>query len=345
MPLEVLHDVGRFRINTERGFRVLDILMNAFRSKAYPYGREGVEPPQLEHNLPRGGDFQLGGFEHAHFLFAACYYMRNMDSRVAFQAMTRVYSQRPDIFIPSNGQHVEPRMVTQLLLDNRLTYDMENVGRYWVENARRIVEVWDGSVLNLFQGVDTFANALSRIQNRKQGRGFLGFQEKMTSMLIYFLMHADMIPRWIFPPPIDFHINRLVFATEIVELRDTDDGTITYNRKLLAALREFFELYLKDRRACPMELADAMWLLSRTLCKKNPGNASRFIDQGNGGRDRRHEAVPISWSPSQVTRYKQSCWSCPLERECKWNIPAAGRYVQGGITLRSRRERAPLLHF
>ncbi len=137
------------------------------------------------------------------------------------------------------------------------------------------------------------------------------------------------------------------------------------------AARDVTEWYCRKYRISPIALCDAIWLLSSNLCKHNPGNSGYVFDpirdrkaelkrktgsehpelgleistqaQENGAdaaakiksRDRymglRWSAEEISDNPTLRRKFDRSCGRCPAEKECCFNISAAGQYNGYGL--------------
>ncbi|MBI2063012.1 MAG: hypothetical protein HYT61_02095 [Candidatus Yanofskybacteria bacterium] len=318
--------------------------MAAFDTGQYPFDKPWAKPPQIPENMPR--NLTLGSKEHPLFLFCLCYHMRGgIDSITAIKSLAKLYETKPEIFVPENGMNRDPQEITGFLREVGLGFQSREIGRAWVENFKMLVRYWDSSPVKLLEGVETYEEACERIRNKlvKKNRienknsGFLGFQEKMVSMLIHFLMEAGFIDSFHFPPPVDFHVLRTMFGHEILLIEEWDKDN--YNKKTLSLIRELLSGYLLKYNVNPLRLCEAMWIISRTLCSQHPGNISNVGDYE--ARKTTIKPIDITWNRSQVNSYFRTCGSCPIERTCKFNIPSAYYYITGNIVIRGTRQKPP----
>lgn len=329
-----------FRIDRERAKEVLGRLLATQRKREYPYNLPQAQKPNIVENLPR--NLPMKTREHALFLFASCYYMRGgIQSHVAFKRLSQFHEAAPLFFLPEHAENQEPAKVTEYLLSVGLGFQAKQNGRFWVENARRLVARWEGDPRLVYDGVMDYDEACRRVRNdgtKKQG-GFMGFREKMVSMLTYFLLDAELIEEFSFPLPIDFHVMRLLVSHEILVFDNRDFNP--YQPKVLAKLRPFLEKYARENGFSPLEMSEVLWLFSRTLCSQHPDNSSSVKER----RARKSVIVPLGkpWGKNQTLTYERSCGRCPVESTCKWAVPAADYYVKGRITLRAERSRPPQL--
>lgn len=323
-------------VNTERAEQVLGTLLLAYRQKRYPFDQPEAVPPQIRENLPES--LIWGSREHGLFLFALCYWMRGgIKSHVAIRQLTRLYNHEPAIFLPENEEDWDAASLTDQFNVVHLGFNAEQTGQIWKQNLKTLRTLWESDPRNLFQGISTYEEACARIQNRRKS-GFKGFQEKMVSMLAYFFMHADMIDRWDFPIPVDFHVLRTIFAHEILTVESEDGGKNGfYTKPVLATVRELLLNYCKRHNVDPIELCDAVWLYSGIMCSQYAGNQS---SEGSSKRNGRRTIIhPIArWTSAQTRRYERTCAVCVVRATCTWTIPAAAYYVGGRLELRERHE-------
>ncbi len=332
-----------------------DTLMAALAAGAYPYNTKKGQVPQIPENLPRNGF--ASEVHKASFFFAACYFMRGgVTSDSGVRGLTRMYNEHPEYFEPSVAAELEPQAIREALLKVRLGYnELPNTPRFWVENSKQIVQFWQGDPRRIFDGVGTYDEACARVQNQKTRRkarpkspypGFLGFQEKMVSMLIYFFMDVGLLTPWHFPLPIDFQVLRFLLEHEIIRVEDLPNGNY-YHSEVLAEARALTLWYAQEHNINPLRFCDAVWCYSRAVCEQNPGNETRGrgrYRKGGLGRKAPIRAAEVVWSRSQLEAYERSCGRCPVEASCKWNIPSGPYYVQGKLIIRGPRRRSPQLH-
>jgi hypothetical protein len=159
----------------------------------------------------------------------------------------------------------------------------------------------------------------------------------MVSMLAYFYMDAGFISKTSFPAPIDFHLLRIMTATEMLTVEDlTSDRFV---EEYTAAARKLTFTYAHERGVGMTAISDVLWLLSRSLCQHNPGTEMR---KGlSAGRKTTLTPVPILWTPGQREGFRRSCKHCPLRPMCKWNVPSMPYYVGGKLIVLGRRQEPP----
>jgi hypothetical protein len=258
--------------------------------------------------------------------------------------LATIYDQRPDLFDCAQAAEVEPEEVAGVLKENGLGFQA-SVGALWVENARRMQERWGGDPRNIFKGVDSYEKALERIQNDGNGKGFIGFQEKMVSMATYYLMDDEMIEPFVFPLPVDLHVLRVSVANELLVFEGYEEDENLYSSETLRELRTLYYEYAVHHEINPLRLCDALWLLSQSSCGKHPGNITLEPDGRKNRNGRKTNLVPLPVDVNDVNQqraYENSCRCCPIESTCRWNVPGKIYYVQGELKRRGERVRFPL---
>lgn len=203
---------------------------------------------------------------------------------------------------------------------------------------------WGGDPRNIFKGINSFEGAVEKLKNRgnwkvENPNGFYGFREKMVSMLIYFYAHAGIIELFKFPPPIDFHVSRILLSNLVVVVKEYVPG-IRFTREEMSdigigVMRKW--IYEEDKD--PVVFSNALWLLSRDVCDKAPGNYSR-VPKVRNGRNTEVTAVTYSMTESRYKTYtRRGCSRCPLRETCELSIPSAPYYINGVLELRGERPR------
>ncbi len=322
------------KINTRKATEIFNSLVNSYVERTYPFNKPEATPPQTRENLP--SNIIWGSRGHALFLFTLCYWMRGgIDSHTAVRQLAKLYQAEPQLFLPENNEKLNPAKVTEASKKFGLGFNAEEIGLAWKKNLARIQGLYNGDPRRIFQGLSTYDEACERIQNKGKN-GFLGFQEKMVSMLTYFFMDAGMVDKWNFPIPVDFHVLRIVFANEIITAeKEEANGNGFYTKPVLLAVREICLNYCIEKGVDPLILCEAVWLFSKLMCNRHPGNESEV-----GGRHgRKTELSPIKrWTASQSQSYVAACGSCVIESTCMHCVPSAAYYISGKIILRERRE-------
>lgn len=323
---------------------VVDTLLEARANHEFPYTLEAANLPQDERNMPP--ELPRGGRGHANFLWAACYYMRGgIKSTAAFAGLSSVYAAEPELFDPHHAMNDDPERITELLKAHSLAFSSSTIGPAWVENARRMVELYDGDPRQIFAGTTNYDVLLSRVKNNGRGKGFVGFQEKMVSMITYYLMDSELIPYFDFPLPVDFHVLRVSAANEIITFENLPEDGDIYSDKTLATLRAMYHDFSVTHGVSQLDVCNAVWSLSSAICGTQPGNIMHEKDRNNrDGRNTYIKPMPIDTSDSkQIKMYERSCGLCPLEQSCAHNMPSKEYYIRGRAIL-SERKRFPTVN-
>jgi len=328
-------------VDKKRAKEIFDRLVVAYSTMEYPFNLPEAIPPQTRQNLPP--TLMWGSREHALFLFVSCYWMRGgIRSDEAIRRLTRIYLSCPEIFLPefiSDMHDTELPALAAFLRLFRLGFNADEIAGAWKKNFLKIFRKWNSDPRKIFDGISTYEEACDRIQKKKNKNGFHGFQEKMVSMITYFFMDAEIIDRWHFPIPVDFHVLRTVFAHEIVVADPSEaNGNGFYTKAVLAAVRELFHSYCVENNVDPLILCNAVWLHSGLMCNQHPGNQTN--EGEHEGRKTTLTPVP-KWSQAQSRTYDRVCAVCVIRKTCVWCVPSAEYYVAGKLVLRERRESPP----
>jgi hypothetical protein len=358
-----------FTIDYKQSLNSFSPAMRARAALEFPYDTPSV---QRRENWPK--DMVWGSLDHAIHLFLTCLYQKGgIDSETAIKQIGRLSVRYPNLFDPEYfrglGEDGAAEFIPDLIeiLDRfGLGSNANDAARSWVYNMQKLAIYWNGDPRLLFRDVtqevarrtweslafaeENYERLCRRIMRSPsikhaklmaQPYGFYGFRHKMVSMFAYFLIDAGIIPRFAYPPPIDFHILRFLCATQVLRFNVLKPGSFIKTPKLLPAAREVTLWYVVNTRTSSEVFAEAMWVLSRELCKRTPGNKCS-VDKTRNGHDRVIYEHPVDWEKqSVVRRYNKTCGMCPVESECKWNVDSAHYYVKGGVNLCKAREQAP----
>jgi len=329
-------------VDYDRVEEVLTTLTTALENNQYPYNLDSVRVPQDSRHMPK--NLELGTKEHAMFLFTVCFYMRGgTKSTTAVQQLAGMYEKYPELFVASLAKDLDPKIIKPILAEYGLGFH-GSVPKQWVHNAKIMDELWDGNPINIYKDVDTYEPCVERIANKPGGRGFWGFQEKMVSMLTYYLMDEDLIPYFDFPPPVDLHLMRVSISNELVKFKGYGEHEDLYSEELLSKMRDYFYEFAVEHKINVLRLADAVWLLSQSLCGNQPGNVTLepLGSKDRTGRGTFLVAQPVDINDSrQRTMYRKTCGGCPIESTCKFNIPGKYYIVQGRLIKRGERTKFP----
>ncbi len=336
-------------------FKLLDTILPLWKAvpKRYPYNRkEAFIPQRLIPEKLRADKRAL-----ACFYFYACIYMRGgIESKQAFNALLRMHEEHPDLFDPLLARFMSVADV-QSILKQFIGWDSRAAAYNWVENSRRLAENWGGNPLNLVKGVRSYEEACRRMRNKRtrsdrilagrDGEGFVGFQYKMVSMFLYFLDWEKLLPiRFPYPSPADFHNFRLGIAAGAIKVILEPGEVAKANEKMSAPWRAAIMAYLRERKADPVEVADAIWLFSLVLCGNSPATLTK-ADPLRKKLDKNKEEIETlmthaqvietwdlrKWALSKTTALKQTCLVCPFMATCR-PVPARPYYTKGLLVIR-----------
>lgn len=317
---------------------MIEDVLHLYRNNLDPFNRPGARLPQDPRHLPK--TLKLGTIEHRWYLWAANYYMRGgVDSNEAFVMLSRVYDAHPEYFDPFYVvAELDIEDLRAALVAAGLKWSKNKVPEFWFENARRMINLYDGDPANIFKGITTYDEACARIQNDHRGGGFKGFQKKMVSMVTYFYMEAGFIDPFEFPIPVDIHVMRLTQSNEVVKvygewpMTDLLDGS--RDDQLLDVIRRFYMWCATEKGYDPIELCSALWMYSRLKCADNV-EAVWAIVKVKGEKDDKNRKTIIKrirpdWqNPATHKQYMRSCGTCVLQQTCRWNFGSAPYYKFG----------------
>lgn len=335
-------------VNKGHAYPILDRLLGAYTTNQPPYNLDRVRLPQDPRHMPK--TLEYGSVDHAMFMFNVCYYMRGgIKSNDAVKRMSNIYDDYPELFNCDYTRTFDAVELENILGRYGLGFQ-KTVSKQWIENSRRMQDDYEGDPRNIFTGVNTYEQSQELIKNQN-GNGFIGFQDKMTSMIIYYLMEQELIEPFNFPIPIDIHVMRVSIANEMVSFADENgnevpNGTRFYTPETLSALRSLYFDYAGENNVNPIRLCEAVWMLSESSCGKHPGNKT-IEPLGRKNRDGTNtillpNVVDIS-DAAQQKAYAESCAICPLVETCEYNIPGGQYYIGGDVIIRGRRVRFPSL--
>ncbi len=287
----------KFYADYDQARTVFDLLIDRLSKKGPPYNTAMV--PQADQFLPV--NLEKGSREHAIFLFSLCLWMRGgIESDTAARFLKAMHESHPAAFEPtcySNTGAEETAQqiasVTDLLVEHQLGQRVEENAPGWVYNMRKLQRFWDSDPRRLMNDNPSFSTLVDRIISKtsdKNGNfarednphGFRFFREKMVAMLAYFLIDAKLVPMFYTPVPVDFHVLRLLTSNGILRIQGMEmHETLGINflrTDVLRLAREVTEWYCRENKVSPIALCDSLWLLSRSLCRNNPGNSGYVVN-------------------------------------------------------------------
>ena len=341
----------RVNIDYDRGRAVVGALIELWRNRSYPFDR-AVLPQQLIPPSIRGDKLTL-----ALFYFYACLLMRGgIESETAFRQLFKIHERFPDLFVPEKAQHVSHSDLVGVVGEH-IGWDKKAISAFWIENSKRLVEAWGGNPLTVFRGVTTYEEAVNRTRNKKRKgdpppsdlffhAGFVGFQHKMTSMLLYFFEYEGLLPtNFHYPPPVDFHHCRLFLAHRILVVKGGNPGYVRYEERITSPIRSFLSWYIKNHDATTLELSDTLWLYSKLMCGEAPGNTTKSPKKAgvNSPGETPRFQLPLThhfdnaeWARTKTKSFLSTCGVCSVRETCTFSIPARPYFAQGKFVLTPR---------
>lgn len=328
--------------NFARIDEVLMTLLDSYSRKLYPYNLDSTRVPQDPRHMPRRPEFtklieersEEDCIKLANFWFIDCYYMRGVnDSNDMTINLATLYEDHPEIFDPHHAMTMNPADIEKLILEYHMPVQHAQISKFWVENARRMVERYDGDPRKIFENFGSYDELVDRVRNDGKGGGFQGFQKKMTSMIGYFMMINDLIPYQNIPLPVDFHVMRVSISTEMITFPDiVEPRQIDFDR-VTDVLREIYYDFADHHDISQLDLCDVVWLYSGAACSVSPTNS-----QSIKGERKARETVfapalesAESATSKQVDAYNASCGHCRLTALCAQNVPSGEYYIAGRV--------------
>lgn len=338
---EILDGKGSIIIpDFERIDQVITTLADSYERKLYPYNLDSTRVPQDPRHMPRNLELDVEKCDEqqkiqlASFWFADCYYMRGVnDSNDMTINLAKLYEDHPEIFDFKNAMNLQPKYVESLLLEYHLPVQHKAISKYWVENARRMIDRYDGNPMKMFENFGTYSELLKRGRNDHKGGGFQGFQKKMVSMLSYFYMATELIEYQNIPLPVDFHVMRMSLSNELIRFENMPASGFVEFEKTADFLREVFFDLADHLDISQLDLCDIVWLYSRDACVNSPTNSQRIIGKRQGRSTVFAPAIDSAdqATPEQIEAYDRSCGICRLRETCAHNVPSGRYYVAADI--------------
>lgn len=315
-------------IDYSRAREVFTLMLERYRSRRYPFQNMEEDLPQ-HMVLP---EIAADPLRLARHLFFSCHYMRGtVISSHAFRVLNELQCEYPwlftdEILILTSSNEVGEALGT------KIKWQQEAIGRAWLENARTLHREWRGDPRNIFKEVKTKGALYRRVMGQKyrskvsnRYTGFIGFQEKMTSMLAYFLEATGLIEPNPLSAPIDFHHFRVYLATGMIVLTVSE---VRYEKVKQFGI-QLAERLQRDFGLTQVEYGDIIWLWSLRSCRRSPHNRTTQIVES--GSDRLVcRVVPVEWTASQIEAHNRTCGRCYIADYCRFGIPA-GIYYNSGV--------------
>jgi len=281
--------------NSERALKVFQILINSFKNEELIcFQRKNL--PQIKF-LP--AEIKKGSYEHRCWLWVMAVFMRaKVNSDKIFSRAEEQYAKNPEMFLPEYlakaSIYDEISVFTKRIIDHL----SENISSSLQKNARAL-EIYSWDPLNIFTGKKRYREIWEVLKTKN----FSGWQEKIISLLILWFEENQWVEPLFGPPPLDIHVWRILFNTNIV--KSEEKIRIDNAKKLILP---FLEEVCEKNQLDTASLDGAMWQLSRTLCRRQP----------------------------------KFCHTCPIENHCE-SFLLSESYYRGGKLFAQPREKTQQL--
>lgn len=281
----------------EKALEVFRILIKSFENEEFAFfKRENL--PQ-EKFLP--AEIKKGSYEHRCYLWIIAVFMRaKVNSDKVFERAKEQYANNLEMFSPeylaTAGLHSEISIFTGTIIDHL----SENISLSLQKNAQAL-EIYAWDPLNIFADKKRYREIWKVLKTKE----FSGWQEKIISLLILWFEENQWIKPLFGPPPLDMHVLRILFNTNIIEFEETI--RVDKAKKLILPL---IEEVCEQNQFITASLDGAMWQLSRNLCRHQP----------------------------------KHCHACPIESFCEFLL-LSSQYYRGGKLATQPREKTKQLFF
>ncbi len=333
-------------IDHQRADLVFDTLVRALQEKKFPYNNTDTPQTIVGSRLSKYSQRQ-----RALFWFYLCMYMRGpVKSNYAAEKLFEVFEAQAGggIFDPECRYSTMSEVVDVVMTYHNFTRLLSDVKKFWAFGSQKLLTLYNGDPRNIFSGTKSFDDIEERVRYRSvSGLGFMGFQKKMSSMLAYFLRDQELIETDDFPPPVDFHLMRVMVLTGVLVLEEGDPKKFRYETSSQLGYQAI-ESYQARSGQKPIVLGDALWLLSGSLCNLSPKNQEALafgifckdtISAAVVSKKKRlarppglfsHHGVELDVSVNvNSLRMQQTCGRCPVNSFCRGGIPAVEYYNYG----------------
>lgn len=336
--------------NEERAESVFRILAEAWRKQVWVFKKESL--PQKMLNLPEDPR------NRANVLFLCALLQRgpaiseSVTRWVKILFEIRPEMQKPEVISSMNEKEITRAFEeTAKVIESReekgsIAYRKNEFVKFWKHNSEVLTKHWNADAREIFKGACDFEEAYARIDPETQppDSAIQGAKRKIISLASIWLKDDMLIEKTPGPIPVDFHALRVLWACEIIKFNNFEHELEQNGRPRLQNLKGLSSVRISEPRtnaiakwsqkllleigASNQELNPALWLLSRTSCRRLALN--RTTD--NKG------VLALNSEYGE----KNTCSACPIQEHCKWAVPN-GPYSRFGYLVRRPRTRHPQL--
>jgi len=330
----------KVRFNESIAAEVFTVLDRYYREKKGVLISAGLP----EDNYPPK-EANLSEKEIVDFFFYTALTMRGgMVSDSPFKLLWSLREKNPGMFNPEIViAHWSMEKIRKTFTETGFLYKNWEIPKCWYQNSVNLCQWWGGDVRNVFKyGVSEFEEAFRRIDYEKSKVGFYGMRRKIFSLLTIWLQEKGLIPIFPTPIPVDFHAMRILWATEIVDagklarpftpkpqhpeqIRGKTAISINFTGTGFPdQIAIWSQKFLQKIDISHMTINPILWILSRSLCAGQFQNITKDDAKTYVETDDLQKNSNL-WPKN----YQDPCHVCPIEKWCKWSIPAAPYYRWG----------------
>ena len=254
--------------NVDKAKIVFDILIDSFDKKAVHWFSDDNLPQKAL--LPEG--LVPGSAEHTKFLFFIAPFMRaRVDSSWVFKRFQILYNSPENnymgrqLFIPE--QHIKQDFNVILWIDvclarAGLTFKSDEFVKIWHTNALNLKN-FQYDPLKIFENIVTYSD----VWEKMIGNGFIGWREKILSLLTLWYQEAGLLKRQLLGVvPVDFHALRVMMNTGVVVVSNEDDIFEVKAEAVIKNILPFLRNFCYEQKVFVPSLSAALWLLSKFGC-------------------------------------------------------------------------------
>lgn len=281
-----------------------------------------------------------------------------------FKIIHYLWKECPDLFIPRIVASWAPERVEKILRSSFVPvfgndtsstsgYKIAEHARSWIANSFTLHRYWGDDPRNVFWGCPDFEEAFRRIDYKRAAEaGFRGMRRKIFTLYTIWLQEKELINYFPTPIPVDFHAMRVLWACEIINCRSVErpfapkagqpeslrgKACVRVSERFVNEIMQWSQRFIWENGFSHLRINPALWDLSRRFCAEHVQNGSR----GNGMRFIESDSLrDIHGWPRD---YKNPCGFCPVEKYCKWAIPASPYYRWGVLVRVGKRMPYPCL--
>lgn len=338
------------KFNEEIALEVFTVLDGLYKKESGILNKENLPQTRWAPSEVKPlSDKELTNF----FFYVALTQRGGIVSDDPFRLLWELREKDPLLFNPETvAEKMTPEQISKKLIEAGSTYKALEIPRCWHKNSVNLCKWWDGDLRNVFKyGVPNFEEAFRRIDYKRSKTGFYGMRRKIFSLLVIWLQEKELIPVFPTPIPVDFHAMRILWATEIIDMKNwarpfspKEKHPKQLAKKTAIRIWDSFpdqiaiwsQKFLEKNDISHLTINPALWILSRTLCADHLQNST----EKNGTVFTETEKLQknhVLW-PSN---YQDPCHVCPIEKWCKWCIPSAPYYKWGLLVRIGKRVPCP----